>query len=172
LGDINKIVVEHEMDTLAFGYPDPRPEDGYLEHGLTGTKIPTQVYRGNGEPKQDQIWTSMMGSVYVGDSPLRIDLTVRSAVSKSSEGYEYVYDVRNLADALIAVWNSVDVPFFRSRLEPLGRSFPVVLRGETDRVQIRAVSKSPPAFTRGDLLILSKDRREAFRINAPAYLPK
>ena len=52
LDDINNMLVDGEVSTFACCHPDPRSEEGNLERGDTGTKTPTQVFRGNGEPKQ------------------------------------------------------------------------------------------------------------------------
>ena len=48
LGEVHKTVVEKELITRSCCYPEPRTEQGPLEHGYQGTRIQTDVYRGKG----------------------------------------------------------------------------------------------------------------------------
>ena len=134
-GEIHKKVVEKEMTTRSCCYPDPRLEAGDIEHGYSGKKIPTQVYRGFQEPQQNETWTSIAGFIYLEPKTLRIDLTVRSSFRKTPEGFEYFYEIANPGDAVTAVWNSVDSAFFKGIIDKIGLSFPLRLKAGSDRLR-------------------------------------
>ena len=171
-GEIHKKTIEREMTTWACCYPDPRAEDGELEHGYSGKVVPTQVYRGVGEPQQNQAWVSITGFIYLEPRTVRVDLSLRSGFRKTPDGFEYLYEIGNQGDKLTAVWNAANSEFFTKRIKEFDLSFPMKLRAESGSLKFSDFSKKPPEFRSRELLVLTEDGKEVFRMLAPAYIPK
>ncbi len=171
-GEIHGKVVEGKITTSACCYPEPRAEDGELEHGYSGKRMPTQVYRGFKEPQQNQTWISISGAVYLEPKTVRIDLTLRSGFRKTSQGYDYLYEIANRADKVVAVWNSVDSEFFKKNILEYDLTFPLKLKAEGGWLKFSGYSKNLPGFRAKELFVLSEDGKEVFRMLAPAYIPK
>lgn len=171
-GEIYKKVVHREMTTWSCCYPDPRAEDAELEHGYSGKKLATQVYRGSREPTQNQTWVSVFGFVYVEPRTVRIDLTLRSSFRKTADGFNYFYEINNQADGVTAVWNSVESEFFLNKMKEGKISFPIKLPAQFGGVKVSGFSMNPADFRTRELVVLSEEGREVFRMLAPAYIPK
>jgi hypothetical protein len=171
-GEIHRKDIVKEWVTRSCCYPEPRAENGDLEHGYSGKKIPTQVYRGSTEPKQNQTWVSIEGSVYLEPRIVRVDLTLRSTIRKTPDGFSYGYEISNFADVLTVVWKSAESDFFVRVIKERRLSYPLVLEGKSGLFKASGFSSRSPQYMAQDLILLSADGREIFRMIVPAYVPK
>ena len=171
-GDIHKKTVVKEWITRSCCFPEPRAEDGQLEHGYSGKKIPTKVYKGSTEPKQNQTWISLLGTIYEEPRPVRVDLTLKSTFRKTADGFIYDYDILNLGDSLTVFWRSAESDVFMRAIKEKDLSFPLVLSSKTAVIKASALSSSAPRFIAQELVLQSPDGREIFRMIAPAYVAR
>ena len=93
-------------------------------------------------------------------------------MTTTAEGFEYVYEFENLGDGVTAVWNSAKWDGFVAALSRQEREFPVKLRASKELLKVPVLSPRRPLFQRDELIVLSDDGREAFRMSTPAYIPK